>query len=141
MSDRGPAPGGNHRRPGNHSTLWTAGALILVFLLGACSTGLEITAGDDGTSVELSRGEEFEIVLPANPSTGYLWVVTDPSPVIESVGEPVFQPDSDLVWASRMYRLRFVVRQPGTVQLHLRYERPFEEVEPLDTFEILVTVD
>lgn len=113
----------------------------LILLLGACSIVQTLAPDDDGSQIELSRGEEVELVLPGNPSTGYTWVVVaDASPVLEVIGEPEFRPESDLVGAPGEYHFRFAAREQGKVQLLLTYQRPFEEAEPLDTFEVEVTV-
>jgi inhibitor of cysteine peptidase len=116
------------------------GVAVLIMAVTACSTGRVFTTSEDGAEVELGAGEEIELVLPGNPSTGYTWVVAEVSPVLEMVGEPEFQPESDLVGAPGEYRFRFVGREAGAVNLLLTYERPFEEAEPLDTFAIQVTV-
>lgn len=115
------------------------GPLMLVFL-GACSTGQTLTLDDDGTQVALSTGEEIELVLPGNPSTGYVWVLTEAPSILEEVGETEFLPESDLIGAPGEFHFRFVATATGTAQLLLVYERPFEEVEPVDAFEIEVTV-
>jgi predicted secreted protein len=46
------------------------GPLLLV-LLGACSSSDTLTLDDDGGQIELKNGDEIELVLPGNPSTGY----------------------------------------------------------------------
>ncbi|HJQ94713.1 MAG TPA: protease inhibitor I42 family protein [Acidimicrobiia bacterium] len=114
--------------------------LLLAMHLGACSTAPRtITFDDDGAQIDLGRGEEVELILPGNPSTGYLWVVTEVSPIL-SAEEPEFRPESTLVGAPGEYHFRFTGNEPGTVLLVADYERPFEEAEPLDTFEVEVTV-
>ena len=114
------------------------GPLLLV-LLGACSAADTVTVDDDGGQIELKNGDEVEFVLPGNPTTGYQWVVIDPS-ILEEVGEAEFLPESDLIGFGGEFHFRFVATAPGTAQLRLVYERPFEEVEPVDAFEIEVTV-
>ena len=89
--------------------------------------------------IEVGRGEEVELILPGNPSTGYLWVVAEVSPIL-TTNEPEFRPESTLVGAPGEYHFRLTGNEPGTVLLVAEYERPFEEAEPLDTFEVEVTV-
>jgi inhibitor of cysteine peptidase len=115
------------------------GPLMLV-LLGACSTARTLNLDDDGMRIELETGDEVELVLPGNPSTGYEWVVTEAPPNLQHVDETEFVPESDLIGAGGEFHFRFKATEPGTAQLSLTYERPFEEVEPLDAFEIEVTV-
>lgn len=113
---------------------------LMLLLLGACSTARTLNLDDDGMRIELETGDEVELVLPGNPSTGYEWVMTEAPPNLQQVGEPEFVPESDLIGAGGEFHFRFKATEPGTAQLSLSYERPFEEVEPLDAFEIEVTV-
>lgn len=115
------------------------GPLMLV-LLGACSTARTLNLDDDGMRVDLETGDEVELVLPGNPTTGYTWVVTDAPSILEQVDEARFVAESDRIGAGGEFHFRFKATEPGTAQLVLVYERPFEETEPLDAFEIEVTV-
>ena len=120
--------------------LLNLGVLLLALGLGACSAAPQtVTLDDDGAQIEVGRGEEVELILPGNPSTGYLWVVAEVSPIL-TTNEPEFRPESTLVGAPGEYHFRFTGNEPGTVLLVAEYERPFEEAEPLDTFEVEVTV-
>lgn len=112
----------------------------LLVLLGACSSADTLTLDDNGGHFELKKGAEIELVLPGNPSTGYEWVVIEAPSILEEVGTAEFLPESDLIGAGGEFHFRFVAIEPGTAQLSLVYERPFEEVEPVDAFEIEVTV-
>jgi inhibitor of cysteine peptidase len=115
------------------------GPLMLV-LLGACSTARTLNLDDDGMRVDLQTGDEVELVLPGNPTTGYAWVVTEVPSILEQPDEAEYVAGSDALGAGGEYHFKFVATEPGTAQLILTYERPFEEVEPLDAFEIEVTV-
>ncbi|HKY46786.1 MAG TPA: protease inhibitor I42 family protein [Acidimicrobiia bacterium] len=115
------------------------GPLMLV-LLGACSTARTLNLDDDGMRIDLKEGEEVELVLPGNPTTGYTWVVTEAPSILEQVAETEFVAESDLIGAGGEFHFRFRAIGPGTAPLVLVYERPFEEVEPLDAFEVEVTV-
>lgn len=116
------------------------GALLLVLALGACSNAPQtLTLDDDGAQIEVGRSEEIELILPGNPSTGYVWVVAEVSPILEPT-DSEFRPESTLVGAPGEFHFRFTGNEPGTVLLVVGYERPFEEAEPLDTFEVEVTV-
>jgi len=112
----------------------------MLVLLGACSAAQTLNLDDDGMRLELKTGEEVELVLPGNPTTGYEWVVTEAPSNLQQVDETEFVAESDLIGAGGEFHFRFRATDPGTAQLILTYERPFEEVEPLDAFEIEVTV-
>ena len=115
------------------------GPLMLV-LLAACSTARTLNLDDDGMRVDLKTGDEVELVLPGNPTTGYTWVVAEVPSILEQTDEAEYVAGSEAIGAGGEYHFKFVATEPGTAQLILTYERPFEEVEPLDSFEIEVTV-
>lgn len=118
------------------------GVVVLAVLVTACSSTARVTEADDGGSVSIGVGDELVISLPANPSTGYAWVVGPfDADVLEQVGEAEFESESDLVGAPGIYTVRFEGRAAGTVELVLDYERSFEDTDPEDTFVITITVD
>ena len=114
----------------------------LAGLLSACGQPLAMTDVNDGEAVAIEVGQELEVSLPANPSTGFGWtiVIDDPS-VLEQVGESEFVSESEeLVGAGGVLTMRFVGLAQGSTRLRLDYERPFEDVEPEDSFFLDVTV-
>lgn len=114
----------------------------LAGLLSACGQPLSVTDVNDGDEVAIEVGQELEVSLPANPSTGFGWtiVIDDPS-VLEQVGEPEFVSDNEeLVGAGGVLTMRFVGLAQGSTGLRFDYERPFEDVEPEDIFTLDVTV-
>ncbi|OFW64909.1 MAG: hypothetical protein A2135_00590 [Actinobacteria bacterium RBG_16_67_15] len=98
------------------------------------------TADDDGTSIVLEPGESFSVVLPGNATTGYSWQVEGIDAAILSAAEPVYVSDSELVGAGGVYTFTFTAAAAGDTELRLVYLRPWEQVEPLETFTMTVTV-
>jgi predicted secreted protein len=100
-----------------------------------------LTAADAGSTVTLAVGDRLYVQLDGNPTTGYLWDVDGALPtVLEAVGQTLFQSESDLIGAPGTFTLRFEVIATGSGALRLIYHRPFETADPLDTFEVTVTV-
>ncbi len=116
--------------------------VVVVVVAAACSDGARITADEDGQTVHIGVGSELEVSLPGNPSTGYSWAViaNDPS-VLEQLGEPAFDVESDIVGAGGTFIFRFRGAAAGTSMLKFAYERSFENTEPLDTVSVAVEVD
>lgn len=124
--------------------------LVLIVLaamtatIGGCAAQTAPTLGaeDDGKEIALQQGQTLTIRLEANPTTGYSWeFVESEEAILQQVGEPEYEPESDLLGAPGMQTLRFQAVQPGQMELKLVYRRPWEEgVEPLETFTVLVTV-
>ena len=102
---------------------------------------MQLTAADNGSEIELKKGQALAITLEANPTTGYTWDVVEPrdEQVLWQVGEIEFKPESDLIGAGGVQIIRFEVVNAGRTALKLIYYRPWEtDVEPLKTFAIQV---
>lgn len=115
--------------------------LIVVVFMAYGTREVQLTAADDGTTVEIETGQVLSITLEANPTTGYTWEVTEsPSEqVLKQVGEIEFEPESDLIGAGGVQLIKFKVVNAGQTSLKLVYHRPWEmDVEPLETFSINV---
>ena len=118
--------------------------VVIVLSLGACGPRvrgpLKLVEMDSGCMVELRIGDEVEVVLEGNPSTGYLWEVASKDvTVVEQQGEAQFKADSDAPGSGGKVTLCFEAVAPGEELLQLVYHRPFETgVAPLNTFEMHV---
>lgn len=116
--------------------------LILVVVFVAYSPGkVQLTAADNGSTVELKSDQVMSITLDANPTTGYTWEVVEPldEQIMRQVGEIEFIPESDAIGAGGVQIIRFEIVNAGQTSLKLVYHRPWEtDVEPLKTFFIQV---
>ncbi len=92
--------------------------------------------------IELRVGGKIELVLDANPSTGYLWEVATPDiTVVKQDGEAQFKPDSKAIGTGGKMTFHFEAVAPGEEILRLIYHRPFEQdVPPLRTIEVYILV-
>jgi inhibitor of cysteine peptidase len=96
---------------------------------------------DAGSVVSLASGNELTISLPANPSTGYTWtVISMDNAVLTQIGDAEFVPESNLIGAAGTMILRFEGLAGGETLLELGYLRTWEDVEPLDTYQVTITV-
>ena len=97
---------------------------------------------DAGKSIKLVPGQELQIALEGNPTTGYSWeIAQNDNAVLSPVGDPEFQADSQLLGSGGKMILRFEGVAPGKTNLKLVYHRLWEKnVEPLETFVINVEV-
>jgi inhibitor of cysteine peptidase len=117
--------------------------LAVLFLAFSCATrgGVTLHASDDGSQVELRRGQSMAISLEGNPTTGYTWeAVAYDEDVLRQVGEPEFTPQSDAVGAPGSQVLRFKALREGQTTLQLVYHRPWEDAEPERVFSVAVVV-
>ena len=122
-----------------------AGVLIVVVLLviiwvAYLPGGKQLTEADNGKTIEVTVGQELEVILEANPTTGYTWAVAEPAEeqIIRQRGEIEFVPASKALGAGGVQIIRFEVVGAGQTTLKLIYHRPWESVEPLHTFSVTV---
>jgi inhibitor of cysteine peptidase len=103
---------------------------------------VRLEQADSGSTITLHPGETLEIVLPANPTTGYTWEVKPGSEVLlKQKGDPEFTPDSKALGSEGRWTIRFDVVAVGKAHLVLIYHRTFEpQVPPLRSFGIRVVV-
>ena len=121
--------------------------LMLVLSLSSCLVaGKILTEKNNGDSLNLKINDTVEIKLESNPTTGYSWFLSDNvDETIVSVTSPEFmesKKDEDLVGAGgyEIFTVKAIAK--GKIDIILYYERPWEEgVEPLETFEITISID
>ena len=105
------------------------------------------TGGDDGSDVDPSAmriGEELEIALESNPSTGYSWAVQSPTDdaVLELVSTDFIEPDAPdgMAGVPGTEVFSFRATGVGSVTVLLHYVRSWEPDAPADTHSQDVTV-
>jgi len=91
------------------------------------------------------HGEEFEVHLQGNPTTGYAWQVAelDEQKVVKIAEEYVeSRPgDQQIVGAGGAYIFRFRASAQGRTRIVMVYRRPWEkDVDPLRTYILDLTV-
>ena len=83
-----------------------------------------------------SLGDQLELVLPENRTTGFRWhIVADGSPVCELQEDVPTEPRATPGRLSHR-RWRLEVRQEGESELRIAYRRAWEEVAPARKFEL-----
>jgi len=135
-------------RPATVLIILAAVAVVAVGVIALTQTGKSIAAAsatlgpaEAGSAVALEVGGELTITLPANPSTGYSWVVTALNPaLLTQIGEPEFSADSNLIGAGGTMTFRFQGTAAGQDSLQLDYLRPWEDNEALDTYSVTVNI-
>lgn len=102
---------------------------------------MKLTENDSGKTVEMWVGDEVEIILPANPTTGYLWEVSSPDTDILKLDKESFVADTPAIGAEGLETLKFHALATGKSELKLIFHRPFEQnTPPLETFAITAII-
>lgn len=118
----------------------------LLGVLAGCagnSDPLVLTSADSTNEVLVDAGEEFEVRLESNPSTGYAWEISSGSAVaaVRLLSREYIAPDSDLVGAAGEEVFVFVALADADI-LRLEYIRPFDDpVIPERIVEFIIRVD
>jgi len=121
---------------------------IVLALLAACSSSVSnvYSDSDTGEEITIDSGERFELRLESNPSTGYLWILDENSPMdlieFESMAHEPFETTDDVVGAAGMDVFTFKGAKEGAGILRLEYIRSFDDPPiPERVVEYIVRVD
>ena len=99
--------------------------------------------GSGGASVEVPLGEEFELDLQANPTTGYTWRCDLADPGRVRLKSRRFQPSAGgsppRVGIGGTERFVFEAAAAGAERVHFEYRRG-QTGEPARTYDLTVTV-
>jgi len=94
----------------------------------------------------LTEGEAFEIALEGNPTTGYVWEVTEiDEQIVQQTGEEYisdpYEGEFPPLGLGGTYVFRFKAVGSGQTTLNLVYHRPWEkDVEPLKTYIVEIII-
>jgi predicted secreted protein len=94
---------------------------------------------------DVKVGQEFNITLESNPTTGYQWQLAKQlnGTVLVFLGSEYKPSESDLLGAGGIEIWRFKAVNSGTTEISLKYVRPWEtDVPPIkeQTFGIIVNL-
>ncbi len=97
--------------------------------LGGCASlqGIVVAAPPQGGAVAVKAGAPLVVSLPADPETGYGWVLKSAGSNVKVTGGPDYMPSPKPVGAtgvagSTIYRFR--AGSPGTTSLEFNWEAP-----------------
>jgi inhibitor of cysteine peptidase len=118
--------------------------LALALFSGCGTNGISLTEADNGEQITVRPGDIVTLTLASNPTTGYSWQVMEiDAAILVQDGDPEYKqtPGSEgLVGAGGTETFRFKALSAGRTSLNLGYMRPWESVQPIETFEIQVVV-
>jgi len=109
---------------------------------GASTKVVELTAADNGKTVDADIGSTLVVKLEGNPTTGYTWS-TDGSlpPIVKEDGAASYEASSSAIGAGGTMMMTYSATQAGSGDLKLKYWRTFEPtVPPVATFQVMLKV-
>jgi len=126
------------------SVLYTIILFVSILSILCTPATIQKSEKDSGSNLKMNRGDTLEVVLKANPTTGYRWEVASVDSAILKSTSTVYKPNKvprGIVGSGGKSILRFRATKKGETDLKLIYHRSFEkDVPPVKTFELTVTV-
>ena len=108
---------------------------------------VKLTDADNRKAVTVKVGDNIQVVLSGNPTTGYTWSASlsdKDTAVLQQQGDQVYVQQNtapSVVGAGGTFTFTFKAAAAGKVTLALGYARPFEAgVAPIQTYTVTVTV-
>lgn len=98
---------------------------VLVLLLAGCAASTSLTGSENGKTIQAHVGDEIQIALDANPSTGYGWSVEKSDGTLLILKQSNFSASSSAMGSGGTQTLTFVAKSVGTANLQLKYWRSF----------------
>ncbi len=129
-----------------------ATAMIAFSFVGCGAAGnaddgvIKIGEADQGRTLAVEVGGTIEVSLAGNPTTGYVWAAAlddKDAAFFEQVGEPAYvqgSAEDGVVGAGGTYTFTFKPVAKGKATLTLVYERPWESVTPLQTYQVTLVI-
>lgn len=120
--------------------------IIFALMLGNAGNTLagefmKLSENDSGKTVEICVGDEFEVVLPGNPTTGYVWEVRSLDSNVLRLGKADFFANNKAIGAGGMEIIKFHAIAAGTSVVRLIFHKSFEHnIPPLKTFAVTVII-
>jgi len=103
---------------------------------------LTVDRKDNNSQVVLTTGQELQVALSENPTTGFRWQMkTAGEPVLELLDDKFDSPTSGLGKGGTR-RWRFKAAQRGSADIEMVYRRASEQDQaPAETFRLAVRVE
>jgi inhibitor of cysteine peptidase len=102
---------------------------------------IAIGAGQNGSSLTLSVGDEVRLDLQENPTTGFRWQPVGIDTAILQLRADDFAPTAGAaIGGGGARRLRWAMLRPGVTELRLELKRAWEASAPRSVFTIQLSV-
>ncbi len=99
---------------------------VLTLLLTSCAGTTSLSGSDNGKTITVHVGDEIDIALDFNPTTGFQWAIDKTNEPLLTLKQTDYAASSNLVGSGGTQTFKFVAKSVGTVNLQLKYWRSFE---------------
>ena len=95
----------------------------------------------DGREVVLNAGDELDLSLPENPTTGFRWDFAAKAEPVCSIVKSEFKPSEGPPGSGGTHRWLLKAERSGSGKIELEYRRPWEKDKPAArTFHLTIRV-
>ena len=104
---------------------------------------IEWDASKGDELIELKVGQILRLHLEGNPTTGYDWIPREPIPSSIGLERKPSKPNSDsdgMVGRGGTQVFEIKALSPDSLELHLYYQRPWEEKPPEETVSLKIEI-
>lgn len=103
---------------------------------------VKLTDADNNKSVQVVVGKRIEIRLPANPTTGYSWLLQSFPGCLDLANFSYVPAGKSIPGEGGMQTVEFLAASGGEGELKIDYRRPWEksDIPAAKTFSLKVTV-
>jgi len=112
----------------------------------AANGPVKVTEADNGKTITVKVGDDIQVILGGNPTTGYSWTTSlsaADKAILQQQGDAVYaqqSTDPSIVGAGGTFTFTLKAAATGQVTLKFDYSRPFESVQPIQTCSVTIIV-
>jgi inhibitor of cysteine peptidase len=98
---------------------------LLMLFLASCTSSTSLTGSDNGKTIQAHVGDEIDIALDSNPTTGYRWEIEKSDATLLTLKQSNFSASNSSAGSGGTQTLTFEAKSAGTINLQLKYWRSF----------------
>lgn len=99
---------------------------VLTLFLTGCAGTTSLSGSDNGKTIAVHVGDEIDIALDSNPTTGFQWAIDKSNESLLTLKQTDYTASSNLIGSGGTQTFKFVAKSVGAVNLQLKYWRSFE---------------
>lgn len=99
---------------------------VCTMFLTSCTGTTSLSGSDNGKTIMVHVGDEIDIALDSNPTTGFDWAIEKSNDSLLALKQMEYQASSNAIGSGGTDTFKFVAKSAGTVTLQFKYWRSFE---------------
>ncbi len=99
---------------------------VFTVFLTSCAGTTSLSGSDDGKTMTVHVGDEIDIALDSNPTTGFDWTIDKSNDSLLTLKQMEYQASSNAIGSGGTDTFKFMAKSAGTVKHQFKYWRSFE---------------